>query len=124
MVLYSLLYNLPKFFELSVACPQDGGWTNKTGNTNCSLYEMELAANEMRYEFGLPSSDTPLPYGLEFSNLFFDTVPRGQSKHYYFFDIFRVNYWYINVYVLWLNTILNIVVPIVSLVILNISTSR
>ena len=37
---------------------------------------------------------------------------------------FRVNYWYINVYVLWLNTILNIFVPIVSLVILNILTFR
>ena len=36
----------------------------------------------------------------------------------------RVNYWYINIYVLWLNTTLNIIVPIVSLVILNINTSR
>ena len=36
----------------------------------------------------------------------------------------RVNYWYVNVYVLWLNTTLNIIVPIVSLVTLNINTSR
>ena len=31
----------------------------------------------------------------------------------------RTNYWYINVYVLWLNTILNIFLPIFSLIILN-----
>ena len=36
----------------------------------------------------------------------------------------RVNYWYLNVYVLWLNTILNIVLPIVSLIVLNSLVSR
>ena len=48
VVVYSLLYNLPKFFELTVACPEDGGWTNNI-TSNCSLLEMKIAANEMRY---------------------------------------------------------------------------
>ena len=51
VVVYSLLYNLPKFFELSVACPGTGGWTNNTdysSNTNCSLLDMKIAANDMR----------------------------------------------------------------------------
>ena len=37
---------------------------------------------------------------------------------------FRLNYWYMNVYILWVNTILNIFVPIVILVILNTLTFR
>ena len=37
---------------------------------------------------------------------------------------FRLNYWYMNVYSLWVNTILNIFVPIVILVILNTLTFR
>ena len=35
-----------------------------------------------------------------------------------------MNYWYLNIYVLWMNTILNIVLPIVSLVVLNILVSN
>ena len=52
VVLYSLLYNLPKFFELTIVCPDDGGATNTTENfaTNCSLFEMKIAANDMRWE--------------------------------------------------------------------------
>ena len=34
-----------------------------------------------------------------------------------------MNYWYLNIYVLWMNTILNIVLPIISLVVLNILVS-
>ena len=59
---------------------------------------MKIAANEMRY--------------------------LSQDEDFKILYNSRVNYWYINVYVLWLNTILNIIVPIVSLVILNINTSR
>ena len=36
----------------------------------------------------------------------------------------RANYWYINIYNLWLNTVFNIVLPIASLVILNILILR
>ena len=36
----------------------------------------------------------------------------------------RSNYWYITIYNLWLNTVLNIVLPIASLVILNILIFR
>ena len=36
----------------------------------------------------------------------------------------RVNYWYLNIYVIWLNTILNILVPIISLIVLNVLISR
>ena len=35
-----------------------------------------------------------------------------------------MNYWYLNIYVLWMNTILNIVLPIISLVVLNILVSN
>ena len=38
--------------------------------------------------------------------------------------MFRTNYWYLNIYVLWLNTLFNILLPILSLVILNIITLR
>ena len=38
--------------------------------------------------------------------------------------MFRTSYWYLNVYVLWLNTILNIFLPILSLVVLNIIILR
>ena len=38
--------------------------------------------------------------------------------------MFRTNYWYLNIYVLWLNTLLNIFLPILSLVILNIIILR
>ena len=40
-----------------------------------------------------------------------------------FFTRFKVNYWYLNIYVLWMNTILNIVLPIILLVVLNILVS-
>ena len=96
VVLYSLLYNLPKFFELTVACPETVGWTN---NTNCSLLDMKIAANDMRCERNIKSLD-----------------PNDVCL--------RLNYWYMNVYVLWLNSLLNIILPIISLVILNINTSR
>ena len=36
----------------------------------------------------------------------------------------RTNYWYLNIYVLWLNTLLNLLLPIISLVILNIIILR
>ena len=36
----------------------------------------------------------------------------------------RSSYWYLNIYVLWLNTILNIIIPILSLIVLNISIMR
>lgn len=39
------------------------------------------------------------------------------------FTLFKVNYWYLNIYVLWMNTILNIVLPIILLVVLNILVS-
>ena len=52
VVLYSLLYNLPKFFELTVGCPVAGGLANNTGHTgpatNCTFLEMKIAANDMR----------------------------------------------------------------------------
>ena len=50
VVVYSLLYNLPKLFELSVACPVEEGLTNNNENTstNCSLHEMKIAANDIR----------------------------------------------------------------------------
>ena len=38
--------------------------------------------------------------------------------------MFRTNYWYLNIYVLWLNTLFNILLPILSLVILNIIILR
>ena len=34
--------------------------------------------------------------------------------------VFRTSYWYLNIYVLWLNTVLNILLPILSLVVLNV----
>ena len=36
----------------------------------------------------------------------------------------RSNYWYLNIYILWLNTLLNIVLPITSLIILNVLVCR
>ena len=41
-----------------------------------------------------------------------------------YFILSRSSYWYLNIYVLWLNTILNIIIPILSLIVLNISIMR
>ena len=37
---------------------------------------------------------------------------------------FRLNYWYQNVYLLWINTIFNIVLPVVSMIVLNTLVTR
>ena len=44
VVIYSLLYNLPKFFELRIECPASGA--NET--ENCSLLDMTMAPNDIR----------------------------------------------------------------------------
>ena len=50
VVIYSLLYNLPKFFELRIECPASGA--NATENyqnyQNCSLLDMTMAPNDIR----------------------------------------------------------------------------
>ena len=38
--------------------------------------------------------------------------------------MFRTSYWYLNIYVLWINTFINILIPIFSLVVLNIIILR
>ena len=42
----------------------------------------------------------------------------------FFFLIFRANYWYVNFYVLWVNAIFNILLPIGTLILLNILILR
>ena len=37
---------------------------------------------------------------------------------------FRLDYWYLNIYILWMNTIFNILIPIILLTFLNTLTSR
>ena len=44
VVIYSVLYNLPKFFELRIECPASGA--NET--ENCSLLDMTMAPNDIR----------------------------------------------------------------------------
>ena len=36
----------------------------------------------------------------------------------------RVNYWYLNIYLLWINTIFNIILPIILLIVLNVLVTR
>ena len=36
----------------------------------------------------------------------------------------RINYWYLTIYLLWMNTMLNVFFPIISLIILNILIYR
>ena len=40
------------------------------------------------------------------------------------FSYFRANYWYVNFYVLWANAIFNILLPIGTLILLNILILR
>ena len=50
VVIYSVLYNLPKFFELRIECPASGA--NETDNyqnyQNCSLLDMTMVPNDIR----------------------------------------------------------------------------
>ena len=50
VVIYSVLYNLPKFFELRIECPASGtnGTENYQNYQNCSLLDMTMAPNDIR----------------------------------------------------------------------------
>ena len=103
VILYSLLYNLPKFFELTTSCPEPAH-TNQT-----------LDTSETPSPPSLLSSPPPPPEflgGCQYGNLALD----GRDL--------RVNYWYLTIYLLWMNTVLNVLFPIISLIILNILIYR
>ena len=109
VIFYSILYNIPKFFELKSICPNshhdNKDITNvvqenstEDNGVSCSYSELELVARDFRLGASLV------------------------MKVFTFF--YRTSYWYLNIYVLWLNSILNILLPIISLVILNILILR
>ena len=100
VVLYSVLYNIPKFFELTTSCPDP----EITSQLNNSSSDVQADLNKSR-SVGLLG---------ECQHGALQLVAR---------DI-RVNYWYLNIYVLWMNTILNILFPIISLIVLNILICR
>jgi len=91
VVLYSVLFNLPKFFELTTSCPESAQETLNTSIVgapgkflgDCLHGDLEIVGREM-----------------------------------------RGNYWYLNIYILWLNTLLNILFPVSSLIVLNIIIFR
>ena len=100
MVLYSVIYNIPKFFELTTSCP-DQEMTSHLNNTPRDLW----ADLNRSQSVGL-----------------FQECQHGDLEL-VATDI-RINYWYLNIYVLWMNTILNILFPIISLIVLNILICR
>jgi len=100
VVLYSVLYNLPKFFELTTACPA----ATKQGitfNETSSSEDLQIVLNSSLAEGSCRYWERNL-------------VPSP----------LRRSYWYLNIYLLWLNTILNIIIPIISLIVLNIGIMR
>ena len=107
VILYSLLYNLPKFFELTTSCPEPAN-TNQTLGTS-SLPPPTSPSTLLPYP---PPPPNEFLGGCKYGNL--ALVGRGM----------RINYWYLNIYLLWMNTLLNVLFPIISLIILNILIYR
>ena len=100
VVLYSVFYNIPKFFELTTSC-SDQQITSHLNNTSLNLQVDFNQSQSIGLFGGCPNSTLQLVAT----------------------DI-RINYWYLNIYVLWMNTILNILFPIISLIVLNILICR
>ena len=106
-------FNLPKFFELTTSCPEPED-TQYSDLNNTSFHDYNLS-------FPLPDQNQSLTSLPQLDNFL------GQCQ---FGDLeliardMRINYWYLNIYVLWMNTILNILFPIISLIVLNIIICR
>ena len=119
VIVYTLLYNLPKFLEFTTVCVEDIPLSNFTAfndtenssfelnsRNSCTWEELRIVARSIRSEstkcktFDSTSVCNP--------NLFLS----------------RTNYWYVNVYILGFNTMFNIILPILSLIILNVIILR
>ena len=130
VIVYTLIYNVPKFLEFKTVCPMDNILSNMTDNNvslildsrnSCALDELNIVARSFRldirpYTYKLMNNEWIDGYGYVIVS-----SKSGYNLKEYFS---RKNYWYVNIYVLGLNTFLNIILPILSLVILNIIILR
>jgi len=116
VVLYSVLYNLPKFFELTLACPAD--LENNKTSADSKFTNTSSTTNTLQ----------PVPANLSGLLSLGGPHPGQDSCRYWELQLvareIRTSYWYLTIYVLWLNTILNIIVPILTLIVLNIIILR
>ena len=151
VTVYTLLYNLPKFMEFTTVCVGDipfGNYTafNETeysslilhSQDSCRLEELRIVATSIRsetqpfvhkYRMQINPFAVHLNSKLSFLSLLWGRGHWGHDAHIIInfaiqLYIFRTNYWYVNVYVLGLNTLFNIVLPILSLIILNVIILR
>ena len=104
-------FNLPKFFELTTSCPapEDSQYSD-LNRTSFKDYNLSFPLQDQN-QSGLHQVDKFLGQ-CQFGDL--ELIARDM----------RINYWYLNIYVLWMNTILNILFPIISLIVLNIIICR
>jgi hypothetical protein len=122
VVLYSVLFNIPKFFELTISCPKP--------NINQSSYLPEnifLQVPELHKDLNLTQEYLEqCKYGdLKVTATDMRSIQgykRIQRLSFVYSS--RMNFWYLNIYFLWMNTILNIWTPIISLIVLNITIYR
>jgi len=89
VVVYSIVFNLPKFFELKTSCSSSS-------------------------PFSTSNSSQPG----------WSSCPEEDQKIHLEAREIRTNSWYLNIYMLWLSTIFNIILPIIALVLLNTFITR
>ena len=121
VVLYSVLFNIPKFFELTTSCPKpDINQSYLPDNISFQVPELHKDLNLTQEYLG----------HCKFGNLEVTATVMRSIKGWIrilklsFVFPSRMNFWYLNIYFLWMNTILNIWTPIISLIVLNITIYR
>merc|ERR1712038_548589 len=99
VVIYSVLYNLPKFFEFELACVSNQAQAHHVdGNAGAPLLHEDLGPSD-----GNGSSRCVKQ---------FVATPM------------RSNYWYLKIYGLWMNSLLNIVFPLIIILVINFMVYR
>ena len=127
VIVYTLLYNLPKFLEFTTACAGDIPLSNFTAFNETEHSSMRKRENSS-FELNSRNSCTWEELRIVARSI------RSESTKCKTFDstsvcnpilfLSRTNYWYVNVYILGFNTMFNIILPILSLIILNVIILR